>query len=186
MVIRGPYCENVFHEIFTQKRSLPGSAEGEEGLQADPFVALSCGMWHRTACPGPCRIRDACQPQKRGSAEDVPERRRRMEKGGDAGTAGSNSKGTVYPKRGLVLDRFASVTALDNRSVMRKWKGRSLRRPAQRVGPLLYSGEMTRCESGEDEGYNFCANFKREAALSPRSLLRRSTTSPIGSFTCRM
>jgi len=164
----------------------PDPQRGRRGYKRTRLSRCHAGCGHRTARPGPCRIRDACQPQKRGSAEDVPERRRRMEKGGDAGTAGSNSKGTVYPKRGLVLDRFASVTVLDNRSVMRKWKGRSLRRPAQRVGPLLYSGEMTRCESGEDEGYNFCANFRREAALSPRSLLRRSTTSPIGSFTCRM
>ena len=48
-----------------------------------------------------------------------------------------------------------------------------------------YSGVMTMCESSDDVEYNFCANLKRAAVLFPRSLLRRSVSSPTGSFTLR-
>ena len=57
--------------------------------------------------------------------------------------------------------------------------------PAQHADPHRYSGEIPMRTSSEDVGYNFCANFKREASLSPRSLLRRSTTFPTGSLNCR-
>jgi len=58
--------------------------------------------------------------------------------------------------------------------------------PAKSLIPNHYSGEMPMRVSFEDVGYNFCANFKREASLSPRSFIRRSTTFPTGSLTCRM
>ena len=48
-----------------------------------------------------------------------------------------------------------------------------------------YSGVMTMCESSDDVEYNFCANLKRAAVLFPRSLLRRSVSSPTRSFTWR-
>jgi hypothetical protein len=51
---------------------------------------------------------------------------------------------------------------------------------------LPLSRAMPICIFGEDVGYNFCANFKRDASLSHRSLHRRSTTFPTGSLICPM
>ena len=52
--------------------------------------------------------------------------------------------------------------------------------------PGYYSGVMMRRESSEDVGYILCANFKREPTLFSRSFIRRSTSFPTGSLTCRM